>query len=186
MSNPLLDIMREGNSRKWCMTPYCTTCGSLEYRSMLKELAGPFGGPLANALQDIDINELTSVPNWQDGLLIAIIDLPISMQVDGILKTWLPKAVANIRFADYVLFKIVRCLSRESNTRREWIKLCLEMAVETKDFSLIESLVLVLGQDAKNFPELITISTDHARISGQMKRVLLNACNLNVEMPNKA
>lgn len=182
MSNPLLDIMREGNSRNWCMTPYCTTCGALDYRRKLKELAGPFGGPLANALEEIDINELMTVSNWQDGLLVAVIDLPISMQLDGILKTWLPKVIGNIRFADYVLFKIVRHLPRQNYTRNEWLNSCLELADETKDFSLIESLILVLGQEAKNYPNLISIAIDHARTSGQIRRVLLNACNLKVDM----
>ena len=181
MSNALLDLMREGTRYKWCMTPYCTTCGSLEYRNKLKNLAGPLGGgPLANALDEIDIDELMRIPRWQDGLLIAVIDLPISMQVDGVLKAWLPKATQNIRFADYVLFKITKHLPRQSDTRRDWINACKTMAVDTKDFSLVESLILVLGQDAKNQPELLGIAADFARTSSQMRRVLLNACNLNV------
>ncbi len=169
----------EGSKRKWCMTPYCTTCGSHEYRNKLKELAGPLGGPLANALEGIDIHELTSLPKWQDGLLIAVIDLPMSMQVDGILRAWLPKAIGNIRFADYVLFKVARYLPRQNDTRRDWINTCMAMAIDSKDFSLVESLILVLGQDAMNHPELMTIATDHAKTSGQMRRVLLNVRNLN-------
>lgn len=182
MGNPLLDLMREGNSRKWCMTPYCTTCGALEYRRKLKELAGPLGGPLANALEEIDINELTSVPNWQDGLLVALIDLPMAMQVEGILNAWLPKVIGNTRFADYVLFKIVRRLPRQNYIRNEWINSCLELVDKTKDFSLVESLILVIGQEAKNYRDLIAIATYHARTSGQMRRVLLNVCNLKVDM----
>jgi hypothetical protein len=182
MTNPLLAIMREGIKRNWCMTPYCTTCGSLEYRNKIKELAGPLGGPLANALEDIDINELTSVPKWQDGLLIAIIDLPVSEQVEGILKAWLPKANGNISFTDYVLFKITKYLPRQSDTRKNWIDTCMVMAIGTKDFSLVESLILVLGQDAKNYPELMTIATDYAKTSCQMRRVLLNACDLIVKV----
>lgn len=177
MSNPLLEIMREGSKRKWCMTPYCTTCGSLEYRNKLKELAGP----LANALEELDIKELTSIPKWQDGLLIAVIDLPMSMQLEDILRAWLPEACGDIRFADYVLFKIVKYLPRKSDIRREWIETCMAMAVDVRDFSLVESLILVLGQDARMLPELLTIATDYARTSGQMRRVLLNACNLNVK-----
>ena len=182
MSNPLLEIMREASGRKWCMTPYCTACGSLKFLNKLKELAGPLGGPLANALEDLDIKELTSIPKWQDGLLIAVIDLPISMQLEGILRAWLPKACGDIRFADYVLFRIVKLLPRQSDIRREWIETCMAMAVDVKDFSLVESLILVLGQDARMLPELMTIATDYARTSGQMRRVLLSACNLNVKM----
>lgn len=183
MSNPLLDIIREASNRKWCMQPYCTTCGSLDYRNKLKEFSGPLGGPQADALVDIDINELTHIPDWQGGLLIAIIDLPMrSMQVDGILRAWLAKAIGNIQFADFVLFKIARILPKHSDTRRDWINTCMAMAIDSKDFSLVESLILVLGQDAKNHAELMSIAADHAKTSAQMRRMLLNACNVNVRM----
>jgi len=183
LSNPLIEIMREGCRRKWCMTPYCTTCGALEYRTKLKELAGPLGGPLANALENLDLKELTSIPKWQDGLSVAVIDLPISAQVEGVLRAWLPKAPEDIRFTDYVLFKLVKYLPRQSQIRKKWIDTCTAMVIDAKDFSLVESLILVLGQDAKSYPELMAIATDFARTSEQMRRVLLNACNLNVKTP---
>ena len=66
MNNPLYDIIRKANEQKWCMTPYCTTCGAREYRKALKDLAGPLGGGLANALSDINPQDITSIPNWQD------------------------------------------------------------------------------------------------------------------------
>lgn len=138
------------------------------------------GGPLVKALEELDIDELTHEPNWQGGLLIAVIDLPTSMQIDGVLKAWLPKAARNIRFADYVLFKIAKYLPKRSDTRRTWIDNCLVMAVANKNFSLVESLILVLGQDAKNHPQLLEIATDYAKTSPQMRRVLWNACNINI------
>ena len=180
MSNPLIDIMKEGSERNWCMTLYCTTCGSKEYRKKLKELAGPLGGPLANALSEIDIKELTAIPNWQDALLIAINDLPPSMQVEGVLKAWLPGIANNIRFADYILFKLVKYMDRNSETRTDWINSCIDVAIETKDFSLTESLVLVLGQNSKEHSELISTAKKLVTSSAQMKRVLRNVCNINV------
>lgn len=105
-----------------------------------------------------------------------------SMQVDGILRAWLAKAIGNIQFADFVLFKIARILPKHSDTRRDWINTCMAMAIDSKDFSLVESLILVLGQDAKNHAELMSIAADHAKTSAQMRRMLLNACNVNVRM----
>lgn len=104
MSNPLLDIIKKAHEQKWCITPYCTTCGARDYRNALKELAGPLGGGLANALAEINPQDLTSIPNWQDALLVAIIDLPISLQTEGVLKAWLPKTTDNIFFADFAVF----------------------------------------------------------------------------------
>jgi len=180
MSNPLYDIIRKAHEQKWCMTPYCTTCGAREYRNLLKDLAGPLGGGLANALADINPQDLTSIPNWQDALIIALIDLPISLQVEGVLKAWLPKTTDNIFFADFVFYEIVRYLPKDNKTRNIWIEHCMTMALNTKDFSLIESLILVLRQDALKYSELIAIAKEYAKTSAQMRRVLLNACNLKV------
>jgi hypothetical protein len=180
MNNPLYDIIRKANEQKWCMTPYCTTCGSREYRKALKDLSGPLGGGLANALCDINFQEITSIPNWQNALLVAIIDLPISMQVGGVLKAWLEKTGSNIFFIDLVLYKIVRHLPKDNETRNLWIDHCMSVALNTKDFSLVESLILVLRQDALDHSELISIAKEYAKTSAQMRRVLRNACNLTV------
>jgi hypothetical protein len=56
----------------------------------------------------------------------------------------------------------------------------MNMALSTKNFSLIESLILVLRQDALNCPDLIAEAKEYAKTSAQMRRVLYNACNLNV------
>jgi len=179
--NPLLDCIRDAGNRNWCMDRYCTTCGASAYRNRLKQVFGYLGGPRVDALADIDVNELTRIHNWQSGLFIAAIDLPMwSMQLDGILRAWLPKAITNIPFADCVLFKIVRSLPVQSVTRREWISACLAIAIGSKDFSLVESLILVLGQDAKTYPELMSIAADHEKSSGQMRRVMRNVFNMTV------
>lgn len=180
MANPVLDIIKKAREQKWCTTPYCTTCGAHEYRNSLKNLAGPLGGGLANALAEINPQELFSIPDWQDALLVAIIDLPISLQVEGILKAWLLKATDNIIFADFALYKIVRYLPADNEIRNKWIENCMAMALSTKNFSLIESLMLVLQHNALNYPDLITIAKEYAKSSAQMRRVLHNACNLNV------
>jgi hypothetical protein len=180
MSNPLYDIIRKAHEQKLCMTPYCTTCGTHEYRNLLKDLAGPLGGGLADALADINPQDLISIPNWQDALLVAITDLPISLQVEGVLKAWLPKTTDNIFLADFAVYEIVRYLPIGNETKNRWIEHCMVMALNTKDFSLIESLILVLRQDALNHSELIAIAKEHANTSEQMRRVLLNACNLYV------
>jgi len=181
MGNPLIEIMKEGIKHKWCMSINCTTCGSLDYRRKVQELAGSLGGPLSNALEDLDINELTSLSKWQEGLVIAVLDLPMPMQRDSALKAWLPNLAGHPRFADYILFRLVRYLSSESETRRKWISKCISMAVENSDSSLIESLLLVLRKEAIQHPDLITVASSMAKTSQQIRRVLFNVCNLKVE-----
>jgi len=107
-------------------------------------LADPLGGGLADALAEINPKDLTSILNWEGALLIAIGDLPISLQLEGILQAWLPKINDDIIFADFVLYKIVRRIRTYNETKNKWIESCMSIALNTKKFSLVESLILVL------------------------------------------
>lgn len=177
MSNPVLDAMREANERQWCVSLYCTTCGALDYRKRLRESGGPLGAHLVDHLAAIDIDELMAIPRWQEALVIAVIDTPF---VGVALEAWLAKAKGNIRFADETLYNIIRSVSSREGIRIKWVNVCMAMAIESKDFSLVESLVLVLGRDSMKYPELIDVAMAHAKRDVQMRRVLFNACGLRV------
>ena len=83
------------------------------------------GGGLADALADIDLQEISLLPNWKDALLVAIMDLPISQQVEDVLNAWLPKISDHIALADLLLYKIVRYMIKDNATRNNWIERCI-------------------------------------------------------------
>jgi hypothetical protein len=180
MSNPLYDIISKAHEQNWCVTPYCTTCGAQEYRNALRELSGSMGGGLADALADIDLQEISLLPNWKDALLVAIMDLPISQQVEDVLNAWLPKISDHIALADLLLYKIVRYMIKDNATRNNWIERCIDIAINSKNFSLIESLLLVLKRDAWDYPKLIAVAKEYANSSAQMERALRNSYKLRV------
>jgi len=175
MSKPLYEIILKAHEQNWCVTPYCTTCGSSEYRNALKELSGPLGGGLADALADIDLQEISLLPNWQDALLVAIMDLPILQQVEDVLNAWLPKISDHIALADLILYKIVRYMRKDNATRNNWIVRCIDIAINSRNFSLIESLLLVLRREAWDHRKLIAIAKEYSYSSAQMDRVLRNS-----------
>ena len=178
MRNPLHGIIRTAHEQNWCVTPDCTTCGSSEYRNALRELSSPLGGRLADALADIDLREISLLHNWQDALLVAIMDLPISQQVEGVLEAWLPKISGHIVFADLILYKIVRYMRKDNATRNNWIERCIDIAINSRNFSLIESLLLVLRREVWNYRKLIAIAKEYSYSSAQMDRVLRNSYKL--------
>lgn len=178
MTNPFIDIVRTAETNNWCTTPYCTTCLAREYRQALKELSGPLGGRLVNALSELSPSEISRENNWQNALLIAIIDLPMSMQLEGILKIWSEKLDEDIDFSDFILFKVIRNISNRSNIWEKWVSGCVLLSLKTRNFSLVESLILVMGPRAIEHNELIQIAKDYAKSSPQMGRVLFNACGI--------
>lgn len=175
--NPFIAVLKQAQAKKWCVEPGCTTCGATEFRKALLDLAGDLGGPLANSLSDIDLNELQTCRHWADATEIALRDLPLGIsQIEGVLKAWLPHADQHIRFLDRVLFKIVRYLPAASSIRADWIGVSEEVALSTKDFSLVESLILILGDRAAEHLEILGLAQQMARESPQMRRVIRNAC----------
>lgn len=143
----------------------------------LKKLTGDLGAGLLKALKDINTEELIRIENWDNALEIAFYDMPIRTMFADILESWYPNIRKNIKFTDFVLFKIVKYFPEENEQRKKWISECVKIAIEKKSFSLVESLILILQKDACNIPELFELAKDFAKSSDQMKRVLLNACN---------
>lgn len=181
MSNPFLNIVREATRLKWCTTLHCTTCGATEYRKALRNLGGALGGPLADSLADLDLKEITKLPNWQDAVLIALMELSSSIQVEGILNAWISKSKDDdIDVLDLILFKVIKNLPPNNLLRVQWISRCIKLAIQTKNPSLVESLVLVLKHEFVNNSELFAIASDIARDSKQMQRVLFNACGVKI------
>jgi len=180
--NLFLQILCKATENKWCVKLYCTTCGAMDFRSALQDLGGELGGPLADALADVDLDELTSMPNWEDAIQIAVRDLPLPGQATALLESWLERAHQNLRFFDFVLYRLVRYLPVDHPVRLTWIAKGVSIAEETHDFSLIESLILTLRNNAPQYSQLMSLAIVFAKESKQMRRVLRNVCNVEIDL----
>jgi len=154
----------------------------MDFRSALQDLGGELGGPLADALADVDLDELTSMPNWEDAIQIAVRDLPLPGQATALLESWLERAHQNLRFFDFVLYRLVRYLPVDHPVRLTWIAKGVSIAEETHDFSLIESLILTLRNNAPQYSQLMSLAIVFAKESKQMRRVLRNVCNVEIDL----
>jgi len=179
--NPFIAILTKAKENNWCTNFFCTTCGAHEFRKALKVIGGPSGGGLVKALKEIDVEELTDLENWKDPILIALFDLPFTEQRDEVLKVWMPASTNHLDFTDFIVFKALGLLPINNETKKKWIEKCIEIVLDTHDFSLTESLILMLGRDAKNYPRLLEIAGEYAKTSAQMKRVLINTNNMWVK-----
>src|SRR4051812_15682534 len=103
MNNEFAHLVKKASELNWCTQIYCTTCANGEFRQSLKQIGGGDSFELAQALADLNIDEYTSLRNWDDCLRIAFLHLPFPGQHEKILNSWIPKLDRNIRFADVVL-----------------------------------------------------------------------------------
>jgi hypothetical protein len=109
-------------------------------------------------LANLDLDEYTELGKWLDCLRIAFVDLPFAPQRVDALKHWLCYARTNVRFADGVLYYIVRYISGDA--RESWIASCVDLALESRDASLVESLIWVLHSDLAHYPKLFDAAHD--------------------------
>src|SRR5688572_11933413 len=120
MPNEFAQLVQKAAELNWCTRIYCTTCGNGEFRKSLTAMGDGIGFRLADALSALDINEYTRLKNWDDCLRIAFLHLPFPPQREKVLTRWLTQLDLNIRFADVVLFYVVRYLPSDENVRQGW------------------------------------------------------------------
>ena len=183
--NLFLELVRQAAQQNWCVRPHCTTCGAMYFRSALRAAGGELGGPLLEALANLDLDELMSLPDWDGALETAVGDLPLPGQAMTLLDSWLGRAEEYIRFFDVVLYRLVRHLPEDHPVRERWIARGISLALQTGNFSLVESLILTLRGNAVQHEELLDLARQLAARSQQMQRVLRNACNIETKSPQQ-
>jgi len=154
--NPFLKLVHQAGRNRWCVKYMCTTCGARDYRSRLEKISD-----LAGAMASADLEELVKIRNWDGALEVAFFDLPTACDRERVLTVWLEKTDCPVRFADVVLYYIVgRDLTARFNRDLwdGWVEKCASLAQESRDFSLAESLVRVLGKSVERYPDVLDIA----------------------------
>src|SRR5712691_7481520 len=153
MDSQFIQAIRQAIANGWCVEPFCTTCGNMEYRKALDEIQ-----ELTNDLAGLDTRDLVGVRNWSKCLCIGFLTQGFRINWNTVLRSWLPKIQGNVRFADHVLFSIIRYMQIRTEAAQEWIGECIRLGIETEDPSLVESLIRVLGRNIAEYPQLLAIA----------------------------
>lgn len=144
-----VDLLVKAEKEQWCVQPFCTTCGARNFRTQLAKIES-----LAEDLRKTRPPELLEHLSWSDALRITAYDFRF-IDWDSILQSWLPEAVGNINFLDHVFFYLIAHVPCKLETREKWVDACIGTALDSKNPSLLESLIRVLGASAATHPKLI-------------------------------
>jgi hypothetical protein len=157
--NRFLSLLRLARQNGWCTRPYCTTCAATDFRTALRQ----FGAELADDLAALDLMALEETSGWEDALRLALDELKSPDLKDRVLTMWLSQIDRHIRLADLVLFYYVRrgavFAPMSIEVLQQWSAKCIDLASQTSDESLVESLICTLGR-YKDYPELDAVVTD--------------------------
>ena len=151
-------MVQTASQLRWCTKPHCTTCGNREARARLKAIAFDAGFALANQLSELTPSEIVKLPNWDDCIRLAFFEIPLPGPQEKVLTSWLHNLHNDVQFADVVLFYIIRSLPFRESIGKDWIEKCVSLAIDTKNESLIESVLWTLGAKAKNYPAFLELA----------------------------
>ena len=172
--NAFLEILRKASQERWCVTPFCTTCGNRDYRAALRRMESDGSPRLAESLSNVNLVDLCRIPEWDDALRIALGEITDAAQMDEVLNAWLPAIKQHVAVADVILFYFVRrgalFAPMSIEVLRMWVDACVDLACETHNESLVESLVYTLGRRVENAPELHRVVK---LISGSSQKIRL-------------
>lgn len=164
-----VDLLVKAEKKRWCVRPFCTTCGSRDFRTRLAEIES-----LAEDLRKTHPSELLEHRSWSDALRITADDFRF-MDWDSILQSWLLESGDNINFLDHVFFYLIANIPCKSETREKWVNVCIATALGSKNPSLLESLIRVLDATASNHSELIEIALEISPTNYRLHRALVKS-----------
>ena len=170
MSNSFLQTVADAESKNWCVRPWCTTCGARDFRTAVGSIEN-----LQSSLESVDLQELTSHRDWREALQVTAIDHRMSIDWGRVLSSWLPFAKEHIDFADHVFYYLVNRVPCGRQTRDKWLATCIDLALNTKHTSLLESLVRILGTETETYNDLITTAVEQSSRSPFLRSALVKA-----------
>lgn len=151
--NPLIDAMYSAEKERWCVAPWCTTCGHRDFAEALVNAESPPSRTIASFLCELDFDELQSAPNWQNCVQSIFQrrrgpgkpQVLSSAEKQCVLQTWAQRLVKSstlqTRLSDFVLFHLVRNEPTGSTALAIWVEHALNVLSQTRDSSLAETLV---------------------------------------------
>ncbi len=157
MATTFPEIVTQAATNRWCVRPWCTTCANHDFRRALESLDDGTGERLTSELSSMSLADYVTIPDWDDAVRVAFLRLPWPGQRERILDAWLAQPDAPVRLIDVAFYHIVRHYG-DGELRRRWITTCIDRALATRNGSLTESLLWILGPGISSEPRLLELA----------------------------
>ena len=157
-----------------CSKQYCTTCGGTA-SYVDKHMDPQTRARLTKIANNASFSDFLKFGIWRE-----YVRRSYSPQYDGALETILDTIRADLdlddpRSIDRYFIRVRRFYGGKLPDLMSVIDPAIKLALETKDASLIETLLLVLGEDsARDYPELVDLAVRKSKDYEPLKRTLYN------------
>lgn len=166
----LFSFLREIQKESSCKSVYCSTCGGLSY-VLRRKLTVDLRDKIRTALSGMSVGSFACLDSdWRyffRGLEPNI--------VRGIFERELESVdTSNVRELDHYLF-YARRIMKGSEKYEKLLKKGVQVAVDTSNDSLIETLVIILGEDTLNYDQLLRLALKKSKSNKNIHRALYNS-----------
>jgi len=159
-------------AQEWCNQVYCSTCGG-KILAFRKALSPDLRAEITNALNGISFSELREFGEWLDALSEVV-----PRAVEGVfLREARAVSLEDTRAIDRFLLDARRFRSVQSElgfAYQSLLSSAIRVAIASRDSSLVETLVLVLGKDILEHGELLSLALS-MKSEPNMRRALYNS-----------
>ena len=193
MSNRFLELATAGDF-SYCGSPgYCTKCLWRFHRDFINPIEQAHG-ELPTDLGKVPLHEFLLLRGWREHLADELLTLPIpefmrlkywvehlrmaffclrdrDLQA-SVLHRWIAMFCDDVRFADVVVFYLIKPAHVGTDVGNVWIHKAIILAESSRDVSLVESLVWAVGRLISAHPSLLTLATDLGQRSPTITKAL--------------
>lgn len=155
-------------SHSSCEKVYCTTCGGIAY-AVTSNMTAKLRNEINYSLTEMSVSDFISMGDWGEFLEKTN---PIGVRFifereENSIDT------SNIHQLDRYLLQ-ARGLMRNSLSYKKLLERAVNMAVETSNESLIETVAIILGGEILNYDKLFHLALKKSKLNKNIRRVLYN------------
>ena len=167
------DISRTDMQAHGCEKLYCTTCGGLAGK-LEDKLDQKTKSQIEATLDVATRSDIYKFGFWQD-FITRIYGTKCLEIVEKEQAKYREKLdMDSPRDIDFYLFDARHMFNRRDPDYCSLITRGIELAIEKEDVSLIETLILVLGEEANNYPGFVNLAINKSDANEKVKRALYN------------
>lgn len=134
---------------------------------------------LLNELLTLPIKELIKLKAWPEIIRMVFHVLPPTKPHNLILRKWLLEVEDNVRVTDVLLFYVVRKTQIDPDIYEAWVQKAIGLAVQSRDVSLVESLILTVNDSISKYRWLLDLATELSQESLATKMALTKMAGCN-------
>ena len=162
------ELIKIAKSKKWCISSSCTTCRCFQFREAIKLMLNIDKEKFIDSIYNTKFSKNSSF-FFVESVMQLFVVLKEEEKIK-ILEYWINRKDLNTDILDHLYFYIVKYYLN-NKVGQIWISKCIDTAINEKNISLTESIILSLKERSKNYLKLTNLIAELSIQSSTIQRL---------------